>query len=89
MAPNDQKTDVVPPLQEVREDLPPASRSKSHIFLGESVSVTCGAGGRLCRERNRVAIGLFAIVTQAPAASSAHCAYWSGCTCREYSRRCY
>ena len=49
MAPNNQKTEVVPPA-EVREDLPLPSDPKV-IFLG-SIR-TCGAGGGPCRERNR------------------------------------
>jgi hypothetical protein len=46
MAPNNQKTEVVPSA-EVREDLPLRSDPKA-IFLG-SIR-TCGAGGGLCRE---------------------------------------
>ena len=49
MAPNNQKTEVVPSA-EVREDLPLPSDPKV-IFLG-SIR-TCGAGGGPCRERNR------------------------------------
>jgi len=56
MAPNNQKTEVVPPA-EVREDLPLPSDPKV-IFLG-SIR-TCGAGGGPCRQRN---LGGFTRVT--------------------------
>jgi len=62
MAPNNQKTEVVPPA-EVREDLPLPSDPKV-IFLG--FIRTCGAGGGPRRERNR-----WRLYTNAPLAALA------------------
>ena len=62
MAPNNQKTEVVPPA-EVREDLPLPSDPKV-IFLG-SIR-TCGAGGGPRREQNR-----WRLYTNAPLAALA------------------
>ena len=81
MAPNDQKTGVVPPA-EVPEDLPLPSDPKV-IFLGGLFVLAVMAAAVV----SEIVLPLvFAIVLSS--CCSQPCAYWSGCTCREYSRRC-
>ena len=83
MAPSDQKTDVVPPA-EVPGDLPLPSDPKV-IFLGGLFVLAVLAAAYIVSE---IVLPLvFAIVLKLLLQPALR-AYWSGCTCREYSRRC-
>ena len=73
MTPTDQETEVVPPAEEP-DDLPLPSDPKV-IFLGGLFVLAVLAAAYVASE----------IVS----CCSQPCAYWSGCTYREYSRRCF
>jgi hypothetical protein len=81
MIPNDPNTEVVPPA-EVPDDLPLPSDPKV-FFLGGLFVLAMLAAAYFVSE---IVLPLvFAIVLKLLLQP---CAYWSGCTCREYSRRC-
>jgi hypothetical protein len=83
MAPNDQKTEVVPPA-EVPEDLPLPADPKV-IFLGGLFVLAVLAAAYVASE---IVLPLvFAIVLKLLLQPAF--AYWSGCTYRECSRRCF
>ena len=83
MAPNDPKTEVVPPA-EVPEDLPLPADPKSY-------SLVVYSSLRRWRQPMSQAKSYchWSLLSFSSSCCSQPCAYWSGCTYREYSRRCF
>ena len=83
MAPIDQKTEVVPPA-EVPEDLPLPADPKV-IFLGGLFVLAVLAAAYVASKT----YCHWSLLSFLSSCCSQPCAYWSVCTYREYSRRCF